>query len=139
MASYQDVRGELEILTRDALTAGGATLVSFDGFQQQAPDALWAAIDLTFRGAMEPAIGCNAQEAISGTIIVTIAAPRQQGRKAAEDCAAAVLAAWSQVRTFTSTNRLSMANVEGPVDVTRPMDTAAYVTLNATFRASPIA
>jgi len=98
MATYQDVRGPIETLTRNALVAEGfsSSNIFLDNAYQEPPYSKqpWATITISFPENSEDVIGCEPMERIVGTCIVTIYSPRQTGSRTPERYAQSVLTAW---------------------------------------------
>lgn len=101
MATYQDIRGPIETLTRTALVAEGfnSTNIFLDNAYQEPPYSKtpWATITISFPTSSSDVIGCEPMERITGTCIVTIYSPRQTGSRTPERYAQAVLTAWCGV------------------------------------------
>jgi hypothetical protein len=132
MARFQDIRGRLEAVTRDALQAAGVTHVTFDNVEETPDELPSASISLSFTGTIEPSFGCDA-DLIQGSMIVTIATPKQQGSTAGEDAAQKVLQAWSGLNLdFAHPVRLRTRNQTGPVTIVSAAPRHIH-TLNCAF------
>jgi hypothetical protein len=135
MARFQDVRGKLEITTRDALIAAGIPNVVFDNTQETPPKLPFAIVTVSFGSTIAVSLGCVADNLV-GSMIVTLATPKQRGSATGEDAAQAVLQAWGQLNCdFRDPVRLRTYNHDGPVTVD-PGQTPRHVhTLNCGFTA----
>lgn len=132
MATFQSIRGRLEAVTRDALQAAGITAVTFDNVEESPEELPSASISLSFTGTISHSLGCDA-DLIQGSIIVTIATPKQQGSVAGENAAQQVLQAWSRLNIdFAEPVRLRTWNITGPVTIVSAAPRHIH-TLNAAF------
>jgi hypothetical protein len=124
--SFQDIRGALEQNTLDALTSAGvtATDVFFDGvgLSRPAADSTWAQVSISFTDIKQDLIGCDGGEDIRGTVQCNIYTPEDQGSRAGEDIAAAVLKAWSATLKWDAATRtrIRCRNLEGPRRINTP-------------------
>jgi hypothetical protein len=135
MARFQDVRGKLELATRDALVAAGIPSVVFDNVQETPPPLPYAIVGVSFSSTIEPSLGCVADH-LQGTVIVTLATAKQQGSAAGEDAAQAVLWAWGGLNSdFSDPVRLRTYNHDGPVTVAPGQKAGHLHTLNCGFTA----
>ena len=140
MARFQDVRGRLEAVTRDALATGGIERVIFDNTIETPPALPYAIMTVSFGSTIARSRGCVADNLV-GSLVVTIATGKQQGSSAGEDAAQAVLQAWGQLNcNFSDTVRLRTYNHDGPTTFSasnqRDERTATHLhTLNCGFTA----
>ena len=118
--SFQEIRGTLEKATYDALRTAGVASdnIYFDGVGQsrQSADSTWVQVALSFTDVKQDLIGCDCGDDIRGSVQCNIYTPDNQGSKAGEDIAAAVLRAWSGTLKWDSTvgKRVRCRNLEGP-------------------------
>lgn len=133
MARFQDIRGKLELITRDALVAAGITNVVFDNTAETPPPLPYAVVTISFGMVVEPSLGCDADH-LRGSMVVTLATPKQKGSAAGEDAAQAVLQAWTGLnRDFKTPVRVRTFNQEGPATLP-PGDTPMHLhALNCGF------
>lgn len=140
MARFQDVRGKLELVTRDALIAAGIPSVVFDNTLENPPPLPYALVGVSFGSTVALSLGRTADNLL-GTMVVTLATPKQQGSTAGEDAAQAVLRAWTALNhDFADPVRLRTYNHDGPVTFSasnqRDEKTAKHIhTLNCGFTA----
>jgi hypothetical protein len=117
MSRFQDIRGRLEAVTRDALQAAGITSVTFDNVEETPEDMPSASISLSFTGTISHSLGCDS-DLIQGSMIVTVVTPKQQGSTAGEDACQSVIQAWSGLnQDFADAVRLRTRNLMGPVTI----------------------
>ena len=120
-ATYQDVRGPIETLTREALIAEGfnSSHIFLDNAYQEPPYSKtpWATITISFPESSVDNIGCAPWERIVGTCIVTIYSPRQTGSRTPERYASSVLRAWISASStpWANPTLFHTTNREGPV------------------------
>lgn len=115
MSRFQAIRGKLELITRDALRAGGIQNVIFDNTAQTPPALPFAIVTVSFGSTIAVSFGCAAEK-VSGSMAVGIFTPLGRGSTEAEDVAAAVLRAWVELnRDFSAPVRLRTYNHDGPI------------------------
>lgn len=115
MARFQDVRGKLEITTRDALIAAGIERVVFDNTEETPPRLPYAIVTVSFGRTIEPSLGCVADH-LQGSMAVGVYSRLGRGSTEAEDAVQSVLWAWGGLnKDFSDPVRLRTYNHDGPV------------------------
>lgn len=120
-ATYQDVRGPIERLTRQALVTEGfsSSNIFTDNAYQEPPYSKtpWATITISFPESSVDNIGCAPWERIVGTCVVTIYSPRQTGSGVPERYASAILRAWiaASSEPWKDPIRFHTTQREGPI------------------------
>jgi hypothetical protein len=132
---FQDVRGRMELVTRDALQAAGIPSVTCDNTLENQPALPYAIVSISFGHTIGLSFGCVADN-LQGTVIVTLATAKQRGSTRGEDAAQAVLQAWGQLNCeFANPVRLRTYNHDGPVTVDPGQTPRHLHTLNCSFTA----
>jgi hypothetical protein len=135
MTRFQDVRGRLESVTRDALHAAGIITVTYDNVEETPDELPSATISLSFTDTIAHNMGCDA-EFIRGTMIVTVATPKQLGSVAGEDACQGVIQAWRGLNAdYRDLLRVRTRNLMGPVTIVSAAPRHIH-TMNCAFRAA---
>lgn len=133
-ATYQDVRGPIETLTRTALVNEGfnSSNIFLDNAYQEPPYSKtpWATITISFPVNTADVIGCEPMERIVGTCIVTIYSPRQTGSRTPERYASAVLRSWvaAAAHPWKDPIHFHTSNREGPIHLNSQRNPAHMTT-----------
>ena len=144
MATLQDIRGQIEVVTATALQAAGINpaAVVFDNTTESRPEALpMATIALSFsRFAVEGLGPCEPGEAIVGSVSVTVATAKGQGSSQGEAIGVAVMKAWAQMHAGRLSvpapgPQIGFRNIEGPVTVAPGVVPVHAVVVAASFSA----
>ena len=125
MASFQDVRGAMAVLTRDALEAGkiARAAIVFDNVGETPPADTYAVISISFPQTVIETIGCEGMDHIIGSCNVVLYTPKKLGMKTAEDTLQAVIKEWVRVNkagvvlldtASKPTVHLHIRNISGP-------------------------
>jgi hypothetical protein len=122
MSSFQDVRGAMQKLTSDALTAAGVPFAQhcFDNTVETPPAdpaGTYAVLNLSFPQVVTETIGCEGADRIIGSANLLLYSPKRQGMKPAEDICQAVLKEWVRVNKAAVNYQgvhLRTRNINGP-------------------------
>ena len=136
MATYQDVRGYLELGAMQSLKDAGISdeLIFFDNVGETSgkADQLYAVVSLSFTDTIQDTISnCGGIESLTGSIQVNIYAPRNVGSVPGESAALRVIGDWNNMNKWMASPgdpilSMSIREIDGPITLaptTRPHHT----------------
>jgi hypothetical protein len=141
--SFQQIRGAMQKLTSDALTAAGVPFAQhcFDNVQETPPAdpaGTYAVLNLSFPQVVTETIGCDGADQIVGSANLLLYSPKRQGMKPAEDICQAVLKEWVRVNKAMVNEggvHLRVRNINGPSLLAPDERPHSVVSLSCAFTA----
>lgn len=142
MATFQDIRGQIELATRDALTAAGLPIqwIFFDNVQEEPPPPTqpFAVLSISFPGIAEDVLGCQPVERIQGTMTCIVYSPRAQGSTTGQRLAQAALQAWAGFNGYNQPANIRVRNMEGPTIANSGVIPHHAISIQSGFTARPV-
>ena len=135
MATFQDIRGQIEIKVRDAYAP---TPVCFDNVDETRPaDAPYVMCIISWPSTAEPVLcqGEGMVENIRGNLQISCYAPRGKGMKPLEDMGATAMIVMNTMYDWSSTTRIKCGQIQGPTPVLSGDDPLAVITTSCAFTA----
>ncbi len=127
MATYQDVRGYLELGAMQSLKNAGIDdeLIFFDnvGSTPGKADQSYAVVSLSFTDTIQDTISnCGGIESLTGSILVSIHTPRNVGSVPGESAALEVIKDWNGFNQWMASpgdpvRSVSIREIDGPISL----------------------
>ena len=133
MATFQDIRGQIELKVRDAYAP---TPVCFDNVDESPPaDVPYVICIISWPSTTEPVIcqGESMVENIRGNLQISCYAPRGKGMKPLEEMGATAMTVMNTLYDWSSTTRIKCSQVEGPTPVLAGDGPLALITTSCAF------
>ena len=135
MATFQDIRGQIEIKVRDAYAP---TPVCFDNVNEERPaNTPYVVCIISWPSTTEPVL-CQGEgmiENIRGNLQISCYAPRGQGMKLLEDMGATAMTVMNTMYDWSNTTQIKCGQVQGPTPVLSGDDPLALITTSCAFTA----
>ena len=127
MATYQDVRGYLELGAMQSLKDAGISdeLIFFDNVGETSgkADQLYAVVSLSFTDTIQDTISnCGGIETLTGSIQCNIYTPRNVGSVPGESVALSVIGDWNNMNKWMAAPgdpvlSMSIREIDGPISL----------------------
>ena len=134
MATFQDIRGQIELKVRDAYAP---TPVCFDNVQETPPDAPYVMCIISWPSTTEPVLcqGEGMVENIRGNLQISCYASRGKGMKPLEEMRATAMTVMNTLYDWSNVNRIKCSQIQGPTPVLSGDDPLAVITTSCAFTA----
>ena len=132
MATFQDIRGQIEKKVQDAFAP---TPVLFDNVQETPPDAPYVMCIVSYPSTSEPVIcqGDSMVENIRGNLQISCYNKRGIGMKPLEEMGATAMVVMNTMYDQDSPTRIKCGQIAGPTPVLSGDSPNALVTVSCPF------